>query len=209
MFTGLASSPVLQEEPQRGSESLGQSESQPELVRIDNLRPDSVAISAATKKIGTLEFCRPSDSFPDQLFSAFNHKNLKYAIVERALHQYDTAGWQVKVLPWMVGIRGLIEKRSIHAAVEYLNISRNEWASAVARTVVASVESLAFMHRVRFSSINQSRVFDTNDPVPPPSSAESRGISKKRQFSSSRLSGPSATQAKWKLMATNTGQQLP
>ena len=51
----------------------------------------------------------------------------------------------------MVGIRGLIEKRSIHAVVEYLNISRNEWASAVARTVVASVESLAFIHRVRLS----------------------------------------------------------
>ena len=82
MFTGLASSPVLQEEPQRGSESLGQPESQPELVRIDNLRPDGVAISHATKKIGILEFCRPSDSFPDQLLSAYDRKTLKYAIVK-------------------------------------------------------------------------------------------------------------------------------
>ena len=209
MFTGLASAPVLQEEPQRGSEPLGQSESQPELVRIDNLRPDGVAISHTAKKIGILEFCRPSDSFPDQLLSAHDRKNLKYAIVERALHQYVAAGWQVEILPWVVGIRGLIEEKIIHAAVEYLDISRSEWAAAVACTVVASVQSLAFMHRVRFSSINQSRVFDTNDPVPAPSGAENRGISKKRQFSSSRLSDPSATQAKWKRMATNTGRQLP
>ena len=118
-----------------------------------------------------------------------------------------TAGWQVEILPWVVGIRGLIEEKSIHVAVEYLDISRSEWAAAC--TVVASVQSLAFMHRVRFSSINQSRVFDTNDPVPAPSGAENRGIGKKRQFSTSRLSEPSATQAKWKRMATNTGRQLP
>ena len=94
-------------------------------------------------------------------------------------------------------------------AVEYLDISKSEWAAAVSCTVVASVQSLAFMHRVRFSSINQSRVFDTNYPVPAPSGAESRGIRKKIQFSSSRLSDLSATQAKWKRMATNTGRQLP
>ena len=92
-----------------------------------------------------------------------------------------TAGWQVEILPWVVGIRGLIEEKSIHVAVEYLDhrISRSEWAATVASTVVESVQSLAFMHRVRFSSINQSRVFDTNDPVPAPSGAENRGISKK------------------------------
>ena len=58
----------------KDSESLGQSESQSEFVQIDNLRPDRVAISAATKKIGILEFCRPSDSFPDQLLSAYDRK---------------------------------------------------------------------------------------------------------------------------------------
>ena len=75
----------------------------------------------------------------DQLLSAHDRKNLKYAIVERALHQYVTAGWQVEILPWVVGIRGLIEEKSIHAAVEYLDISRSEWAAAVACIVVASV----------------------------------------------------------------------
>ena len=208
MFTGLASSPVPQEEPLDNSESLRQPESQSELVKIDTLRPDGVAISAVKKRIGILEFCRPSDSFPDQLLAAYDRKNLKYAIIERALHQYVTEGWQVKVLPWVVGIRGLIEESSIHAAVEYLDISRNEWAAAVACTVIASVESLAFMHRVRFSSTNQGSVFDTNDPAPAPSGAGSRGPSKKRQFSSSRSSDPSATQAKWKRMATNTGRHL-
>ena len=114
-----------------------------------------------------------------------------------------TAG-SYQILPWVVGIRGLIEERSIHVAVEYLDVSRSEWAAAVACTIVASVQSPAFMRRVRFSSNNQSRDFDTNDPVPAPSGAENRSISKKRQFSSSRLSDPSATQAKWKRMATNT-----
>ena len=103
-----------------------QPELQSELVQIDTLRSDGVPISAVTKKIGIQEFCRPSDSFSDQLLAAYDCKNLKYAIVERALHQYVAAGWQVKVLPWVVGIRGLVEESGIHAAVEYLNISRNE-----------------------------------------------------------------------------------
>ena len=49
------------------------------LVREDELRPDGVAVSVMSKKIGILEFCRPSDSFPDQLNVVHGRKNLKYA----------------------------------------------------------------------------------------------------------------------------------
>ena len=119
-----------------------------------------------SKRIEILEFCRPTDSFPDQLQVARDLKNLKYAIVEEALRQYSTAGRQVKVLPWVVGIRGLVIEDGIHSALEFIGIQRKDWAAAVAGTVVASVEFLAFMHRVRFSSICQSKVFDTNNPGP-------------------------------------------
>ena len=109
-------------------------------------------------------FVAPSDSFPDQLMVARDRKNLKYAIVEEALRRYSTAGWQVKVQPWVVGIRGLVLEDGIHSALEFIGIQRKDWAAAVTNTIDASVESLAFMHRVRFSCICQSKVFDTNDP---------------------------------------------
>ena len=64
VFTGLVLSPVQQGEPLEVHESLSLG-TPTKLVRMDNLLPDSVAISAANKKIGILEFCRPSDSFPD------------------------------------------------------------------------------------------------------------------------------------------------
>ena len=58
-----------------------------------------------------------------------------------------TAGWQAKVLPWVVGIRGLVIEDGIHSALEFIGLQRKDWAAAVTITVVASVESLAFMHR--------------------------------------------------------------
>ena len=131
-------------------------------VCVSNLRPDGIAVSEASKQIAILEFCRPSDTCPDQLKAAYDRKNLKYAVLVRALQHYVTEGWQVKILPWVVGIRGLIDEKGVHVAAEYLGIPRKEWTAAVNCTVVASVESLAFMHRVRHASSGQGIVLDAS-----------------------------------------------
>ena len=76
MWTGLDLSPVHQEQQQEGCVELRPTSN---LVRVNKLRPDCVAISVRNKRIGILEFCRPSDSFPDQLNVVHGRKNLKYA----------------------------------------------------------------------------------------------------------------------------------
>ena len=204
MWAGLELLPVQSEQQQESGVIL---DKEFKLVKVDNLWPDGVAISVVGKKIGILEFCRPSDSFPEQLQAAHDHKNLKYAIVEKALRQYSTAGWQVKVLPWVVGIRGLVIEDGIHLALEFLAIQRKDWAAAVSRTVVASVESLAFMHRVRFSSNGQNKVFDTDDPRTVSMKAGSSCCCVKRKLLVDEPSQLQETRAKWKRMATNFGRR--
>ena len=201
MCTGLELSPVRQEQQQEGCVELRPTSN---LVRVDNLRPDGVAVSVKNKRIGILEFCRPSDSFPDQLKAAHDRKNLKYAVVEEALRLYSTAGWQVKILPWVVGIRGLVIEDGIHSALEFIGLQRKDWAAAVTITVVASVESLAFMHRVRFSSICQSKVFDTNDPGALKGTG-STSYSRVKKRPVDTASDLQETQARWKRMAANPG----
>jgi hypothetical protein len=200
--TALILSSVLLEEQQEDCELLGQP---PARVRVDSLRPDGVAVSEVSKKIGILEFCRPSDSHPGQLEAAYARKNLRYAVIGKSLCHYVQSGWQVKIFPWVVGIRGLVEEGGIHSALEYLGIPRTEWSTAVSCTVVASVESFAFMHRVRYASTSQNGVFDTDDPVAFAKDTANKTCSRKRQFSAT-ASGPQETQARWKRMAFHPGR---
>ena len=171
-------------------------------IRVERWQPDAVAVSWTRKKIAIIDLCRPSDVCPEQLKAASNRKVSGYTPLQAALQVYSDAGWQIEILPWVVGIRGLIEQQDIYTATEFLDIPRATWSAAVECTVTASVESLAFMHRVRYSGNNQSQVFDTNDPRLGPTSVARRG--QKRQRSSFQENNLNETRTKWKRMATNT-----
>jgi hypothetical protein len=51
-------------------------------------------------------------------------------------------------------------------ALEFLEIPKQKWTSIIDITVRASVEGLAYMHRLRFSTSTQHSIFDTDDPLP-------------------------------------------
>ena len=54
----------------------------------------------------------------------------------------------VHVLPWVVGIRGLIDLVHLESALKFLDVDRKSWKLAVERTVLASVRAFHFLHKV-------------------------------------------------------------
>ena len=81
-WTGLVLSSDQLEEFRQGE---APSEQSLKKVCVSNLRPDGIAVSEASKQIAILEFCRPSDTCPDQLKAAYDRKNIKYAVLVDAL----------------------------------------------------------------------------------------------------------------------------
>jgi len=51
----------------------------------------------------------------------------------------------------------MIDPRLIGALLEFLNVSQKHWRPAVERTVLASVQALYFLHRVRFGGLSEDR----------------------------------------------------
>ena len=168
-------------------------------------QPDAVAISWSRKRIGIIEFSRPADLFSNQLTAAHSRKVEKYRHVKLALQYYSKEGWEIEILPWIVGIHGLIQVQCIQTAVDFLLIPKSKWQAAVECTVLASVESLAFMNRARFSSNKQNRVFKTDDPIS--QTTQNEGLGRKRPRTSSTGDVFQTTRLKWQRMATNQRRQ--
>ena len=114
-------------------------------------QPDSIVISWVYRKIGILEFTRPADLHVDQLRAAQVRKETKYSSIKLALSRYEAEGWQVQILPWVVGIRGMVLVEEIQAMISFLHIPSIACQTLVDCSVTASVEALAFMHRVRYA----------------------------------------------------------
>ena len=176
-------------------------------VRVEGLQPDGVAVSWRFKKIALLEFTRPSDVSPAQLKAASDRKITKYNTLLVALRCYTESGWQIEILPWVVGIRGLIINHGICSAAKFLDIPQQAWQAAIETTVIASVESLAFMHRVRYSPAAQSKQFDTNDPPGAQLGAINTQSSQKRHRHPYLHDNFQETRLKWTRMANNTQQR--
>jgi hypothetical protein len=80
-------------------------------VCVENLQPDVVLVSRSLMRIGLLDLCRPFDSQPEQLAAALTRKLCRvctHGPLLEALLSYAERGWQVKILPWVVGVRGMI-----------------------------------------------------------------------------------------------------
>jgi len=115
-------------------------------------RPDFLAVSYSRSKIAIVDVCRPSDVRLERLDAAYQGKLAVYGPLLIALGFYIESGWTLQILPWVVGARGLIKKRNMCNALEFLEVPHKKQQSIIEGTVQASIAALAFMHRMRFTT---------------------------------------------------------
>ncbi len=84
--------------------ATGAQEAGHDTVDISRWQPDFVLVSWKYKKIAILELTRPSDMLIAQMEEAYRKKIQKYAPILSALQHYIHAGWNIEILPWVVGI---------------------------------------------------------------------------------------------------------
>ena len=101
---------------------------------------------------------------PQALIDAHDRKIKSYMPLIAALQDYVDSGWTVRVLPWVVGARGMIRRDQLTESLEFLEIPKQKWAAMIDCTIRTAVEGLAYMNRIRFSVSNQHNIFDTDDP---------------------------------------------
>ena len=65
---------------------------------------------------------------------------------------------------WRLGARGMVRTELLTPALEFLEIPKQKWVGIIAATVRASVEELAHMNRICFSTSSQNSIFDSDDP---------------------------------------------
>ena len=145
----------------RVAEALGQDPdptAAPDAVKdLGRWQPDWVFVSDTKKRIALVDLCRSADGHPHQLVTAGIRKQQRYGCLVEALSHYSDNGWLIHVFPWVVGIRGMIDPRLIGALLGFLNVPPKHWRPAVERTVLASVQALYFLHRVRFGGLSEDR----------------------------------------------------
>ena len=84
-------------------------------------------------------------------------KRMVLSRFQQSLGQYYTEqGWSVHVFPWVVGVRGLVDRFHIESLQRFLCVQQKHWLAAVEHTVLASVLALHFLHRVRFGGLQDA-----------------------------------------------------
>jgi ribonuclease HI len=149
--TGLQLRPVSSAMVRETGRCVSEADLEAGRMSLSRWQPDFVSVSFKAKKIAILELCRPSDTSSGQLQAAYERKRNLYGPLVEALGHYSDSGWSVKILPWVVGARGLVLEQAMHHALEYLEVPKTFWRPIIEDTVLASISALAFMHRIRFS----------------------------------------------------------
>ena len=174
-------------------------------MALGRWRPDFVLVSDLHHRIAILELCRPSDVRIERLLEAYKGKLTTYEPLLTALGHYIDRGWDIQILPWVVGARGLIQTQHMGRALDFLNIPKGLWQSIIDDTVRASVAALAFMHRTRFSlppGQSSTCVLGSTE-----NSADNIPQCGSKRRASTWTGDHAATMAKWKRMirATEAG----
>jgi len=87
------------------------------------------------------------------MIMAAERKQESYKELADVLRQiYGRTEWRIEVLPWVVGVRGVVDAAGIHRAMAFLDIPQQRRSSFVRKTALASVQAFEFLHRVRHSS---------------------------------------------------------
>ena len=164
-------------------------------------QPDFMAVSPQNKKIGIIDLCRPSDGYSQQLTEAYERKIRTYGPLQAALGLYSNTGWQVEILPWVVGARGLIQEQRMHRMLDFLEIPTGKWKLVVHETIKATLYALHFMHKLRFSS-NTRQVSDVHVPNTTPAGADHSLAGGRKRKVRPGDEDLSTVQQRWKRMTT-------
>jgi len=159
---GLSLLPVSTEIVQQAEREISTLEPSCQLGRW---QPDFIVISHTRKLIAIgPEISLPSDSHINQLSEAYNRKKRRYTPLLTALQQYVDNGWTIRILPWIVGARGLICEQHLTTVLDYLDIPQSRWSLIISCTVQESIETLAYMHKIRYSLQNKNKISITMNP---------------------------------------------
>ena len=81
-------------------------------MSVGRWQPDFMAVSDPATKIAVgPEVCRPFDTRAENLFEAHSRKLQTSDPFRTALQKHTASGWTVGVLPWVVGMRGLVQEQ--------------------------------------------------------------------------------------------------
>jgi hypothetical protein len=162
--TGLSLALVPTTLDQAAGREVTDSDIQAGQMSLCNWQPNIVGISFAKRKIaiGT-EVTIPSDSRQQALTEAYDRKIKCYGPLTAALQGYVDSEWDVCVFPWVFGARGMARRDQLTQALEFLDIPKEKWTSIIESTVRASVEGLAYMHRILVLYIDSTQ--DLRNPM--------------------------------------------
>ena len=125
----------------------------------------------------------------NRIRAAADRKRDKYQRIVDALHtNYGSRGWEVAVLPWVVGVRGVTDAAGIREAMEFLGIPSSQWSTILRKSAVASVEALEYLHKLR----NSPQQF-----LPPELERTSVASGKRKR------AGTTSTLERWRRLATD------
>ena len=195
--TGLHLRRVPTAQVQQSGRTVSNADIQVGSMSLGRWQPDLMLISHSRCKIAILELCRPSDVRLARLQEAYQGKLTTYEPLRTALHSYTQDGWDVRILPWVVGARGLIQAQHMGNALEFLEIPQKARQSIIDDTVCAALAALAFMHRTRFSTHSSSSASGSGSADNPADIIPRCGAKRK---ASARTEGYAATMARWKRM---------
>jgi hypothetical protein len=133
------------------------------MINVGRLQPDIVLVARTLKKIGPLEICHPMDEFSSQLQAAIARKPRTYAPLLTALKPYLDDGWQVQILPWVVGVCGLFITSLLLPVFQFLSMPSDGSTKLLEQTTLESVKALYLpsLHRTcRLALLPHNRMTD-------------------------------------------------
>ena len=123
-------------------------------ICVGNLQPDLVLVSRSLKRIGLLDLWRPFDSQSDLLAAARQRKLRTYGPLLEALRSYLESGWHVLILPWVVGVRGMVDVKSVSKILDFLQVCPKRRTKIVEDVAIESVKALYSLHQIRYQAFN-------------------------------------------------------
>jgi hypothetical protein len=128
---GLKLQQVPIEEVQQALRDTDNNETDLENVDLGRWQPDFIVVSWKRKRIAVMDLTRLSDELSVQLEEACRREERKYGPVKPALHHYIREGWTIKILPWVIGIRGLAETAHLQMTLSFLDIPQQKWRAII------------------------------------------------------------------------------
>ena len=135
--------------------------------------------------------------------TAYERKKAKYQDLAQAIGRPPCdPGWRVQVLPWVVGVRGVLDATGIQQAMAFLELPALKRKEILRKSATASVEALVYMHRVRKSGASRGSIREVD--------AGQEGLAEERR-PKRRRSGESASQCldRWKRLRTDAPRVHP